>query len=41
MQKPHDNSKASPAVFMQDNALIAVIEFGLSSWLVAGLAGNR
>jgi hypothetical protein len=26
MQKPHDNSKASPAAFMQDNTLIAVIE---------------
>ena len=28
MQKPHDNSKASPAAFMQDNTLIAVIELG-------------
>ena len=37
MQKPHDNSKASPAAFMQDNTLIAVIELSLSSWLVAGL----
>src|SRR6476660_8504388 len=37
MQKPHDNSKASPAAFMQDNTLIAVIELGLSNWLVAGL----
>ena len=34
MQKPHDNS---PAAFMQDNTLIAVIELGLSNWLVAGL----
>jgi hypothetical protein len=31
------NSKASPAAFMQDNTLIAVIELGLSNWLVAGL----
>src|SRR5258707_2737496 len=37
MQKPHDDSKASPAAFMQDNTLIAVIELGLSNWLVAGL----
>jgi transposase len=37
MRKPHDNSKASPAAFMQDNTLIAVIELSLSSWLVAGL----
>src|ERR1700726_237970 len=37
MQKPHDNSKASPAAFMQDNTLIAVIELSLSNWLVAGL----
>ena len=37
MQKPHDNSKASPAAFMQDNTLITVIELGLSNWLVAGL----
>jgi hypothetical protein len=29
MQKPHDNSKASPAAFMQDNTLIAVIELSL------------
>ena len=45
MRKPHDNSKASPAAFMQDNTLIAVIELSLSNWLVAGLnlelAGNR
>src|SRR5258705_13784911 len=34
MQKPHDNSKASPAAFMQDNTLIAVIELSLSNWLV-------
>src|SRR6202453_5137946 len=37
MQKPHDNSKASPAPFVQDNTLIAVIELSLSNWLVAGL----
>ena len=37
MQKPHDNSKASPAAFMQDNTLIGVIELSLSNWLVAGL----
>jgi transposase len=37
MQKPHDNSKASPAAFVQDNTLIAVIELSLSNWLVAGL----
>src|SRR5260370_21532133 len=37
MQKPHDNSKATPAAFMQDNTLIAVIELSLSMWLVAGL----
>src|SRR5246127_287540 len=37
MQKPRDNSKASPAAFMQDNTLIAVIELSLSNWLVAGL----
>jgi len=37
MQKLHDNSKASPAAFMQDSTLIAVIELSLSSWLVAGL----
>ena len=34
MPKPHDTS---PAAFMQDNTLIAVIELGLSNWLVAGL----
>src|SRR5450755_4735225 len=37
MQKPHDNSKASPAAFTQDSTLIAVIELSLSNWLVAGL----
>src|SRR6476469_9312446 len=37
MQKPHDNSKASPAAIMQDNTPIAVIELSLSNWLVAGL----
>jgi len=37
MQKPHDNSKASPAAFMQDYTQIAVIELSLSNWLVAGL----
>jgi hypothetical protein len=31
MRKPHDNSKASPAAFMQDNTLIAVIELSLSA----------
>ena len=35
MQKP-DNSKGSPAAFMQDNTLIAVIELGLIK-----LAGRR
>src|SRR5450432_2207251 len=37
MQKPYDNSKASPAAFTQDSTLIAVIELSLSNWLVAGL----
>src|SRR5258707_13774570 len=37
MQNPHDNSKASPAAFMQDNTLIAAIVLGLSNWLDAGL----
>jgi transposase len=37
MQKPHDNSKASPAPLVQDNTLIAVVELSLSSWLVAGM----
>jgi transposase len=37
MQKPHDNSKASPAALVQDTTLIAVVELSLSSWLVAGL----
>ena len=32
MQKPHDNSKASPAAFMQDNTLIAVIELDQTGW---------
>jgi transposase len=37
MQKPHDNSKASPTVLAQDSTLIAVVELSLSSWLVAGM----
>src|SRR5260370_11482113 len=37
MQKPHDNSKASPAAFMPHNTLIAGIELSLSNWPVAGL----
>jgi transposase len=37
MQNPHDNSKACPAAFVQDSTLVAVIEMGLSSWLVAGM----
>jgi len=37
MQKPHDNSKASPTALEQDNTLIAVVELSLSSWLVAGM----
>jgi transposase len=37
MQKPHDNSKACPAAFVQDSTLVAVIEMSLSSWLVAGM----
>jgi transposase len=37
MQKPHDNSKVCPAAFVQDSALIAVIEMSLSTWLVAGM----
>jgi transposase len=37
MQKPHDASKASPAAFVQDSTLVAVIEMSLSSWLVAGM----
>ena len=37
MQKPHDNSKVCPAAFVQDSTVIAVIEMGLSSWLVAGM----
>jgi len=36
MQKPHDNSKASPAAFVQDNTLIAVIELKFIK-----LAGRR
>ena len=36
-KKPHDNSKACPAAFEQDSTLVAVIEMGLSSWLVAGM----
>jgi transposase len=37
MQKPHDNSKACPAAFIQNSTLVAVIEMSLSSWLVAGM----
>ena len=37
MEKPHDNSKVCPAAFVQDSTVIAVIEMGLSSWLVAGM----
>jgi transposase len=37
MQKPHDNSKASPTALVQDSTLIAVVELSLSSWLVAGM----
>lgn len=37
MQKPHDNSKACPAAFVQEGTLVAVIEMSLSSWLVAGM----
>ena len=37
MQKLHDNSKASPAAFMQDNTLIAVIELSLNR---SGFAGG-
>jgi hypothetical protein len=37
MQKPHDDSKACDAAFVQDSTLVVVIEMGLSSWLVAGM----
>jgi transposase len=37
MQKPHDDSKACDATFVQDSTLVVVIEMGLSSWLVAGM----
>jgi len=37
MQKRHDESKACLTAFVQDNTVIAVIEMGLASWLVAGL----
>jgi transposase len=37
MQKRHDDSKACLTAFVQDNTVIAVIEMGLASWLVAGL----
>jgi transposase len=37
MQKRHDDSKACLTAFLQDNTVIAVIEMGLASWLVAGL----
>ena len=37
MQKSYDDSKACRTTFVQDNTLVAVIEMGLSSWLVAGM----
>jgi hypothetical protein len=37
MQKPHDDSKACPAAFVQDSTLVVVIEMSLSSWFVAGM----
>jgi transposase len=37
MQKRQDDSKACLTAFVQDNTVIAVIEMGLASWLVAGL----
>jgi transposase len=37
MKNPHDNSKACPAAFVQDNTLVVVFEMSLSSWLVAGM----
>jgi transposase len=37
MQKHHDESKACLTAFVQENAVIAVIEMSLASWLVAGL----
>src|ERR1700730_14493859 len=37
MEKPLDDSKACRTAFVQDNTLVAVIEMGLSSWLVAGM----
>jgi transposase len=36
MLKPHDDSKACPTAFVQDNTLTVVIEMSLASWLVAG-----
>jgi hypothetical protein len=35
MPKPNDLSR-SPIAFNEDSTLIAVIEMGLASWLVAG-----
>jgi len=37
MQKHHDDSKACFTAFVQDNTVIAVIEMGFASWLVAGM----
>jgi transposase len=37
MQKHHDESKACLTAFVQEKAVIAVIEMSLASWLVAGL----
>jgi transposase len=37
MQKPQDNSKVCRAAFVQDSALVVVIEMALTSWLVAGM----
>jgi hypothetical protein len=37
MQKPHDNSKACPAAFVQDKTLVTVVEMSSSNWLAAGL----
>lgn len=37
MSKPNDLSR-SPIAFEQNSTLVAVIEMGLSSWLVAGIA---
>jgi len=37
MQKPRDDSKACLTAFVQDNAIVIVLELSLSSWLVAGM----